>query len=85
MSAASPIRAALFAAALVALPSLASASPDDVVRGLWREQSREGSDWIPVLTLYHAKTPAMPAGRMIGLTTSPILKVNCSTVPSTPA
>jgi hypothetical protein len=31
MSAASPIRAALVAAALVALPSLASASPDDVV------------------------------------------------------
>lgn len=41
---------------------------DDLVRGLWREKNREGSDWIPVLTLYHAQSPAMPAGRMIEVT-----------------
>jgi hypothetical protein len=41
---------------------------DDVVRGIWRDKSREGSDWIPVLTLYHAQTPAMPQGRMIEVT-----------------
>jgi hypothetical protein len=47
---------------------LAVTPSDDIVRGLWREKSREGSDWIPVLTLYHASTPAVPGGRMIEVT-----------------
>ncbi|HVK87944.1 MAG TPA: hypothetical protein VM513_27680 [Kofleriaceae bacterium] len=48
---------------------LLSVKPDnELLRGLWREQAREGSDWIPVFTLYHANTPAVAGGRMIEVT-----------------
>lgn len=46
---------------------LMGATPaDGVTRGLWEDSMRrEGSDWLPMLTLYHLPTQALPGGRMI--------------------
>lgn len=37
----------------------------DTSRGLWTDISREGTDWIPVFTLYHERTRALPSGRVV--------------------
>jgi hypothetical protein len=45
---------------------IVSATADkDTSRGLWHDAPRDGTDWLPVFTLYHERTRALPAGRVL--------------------